>query len=114
MGLFGKRVVDLSAEYKPGKRVPISSSNSNNGNSSDLGFLGNLAESSSDSSASTSSDISWDNEPSATVGEFQNKKQKLAKRFLDMTNKIEDLSNQLYHLKQRMEVIEKKLKINFD
>jgi hypothetical protein len=114
MGLFGKRVVDLSAEYKPGKRVARSSSSSSN-DSSDLGFLGNLADSNSDSSNSTSSDISWDNEPAtATVGEYQNKKQKLAKRFLDMTNKIEDLSNQLYHMKQRMEVIERKLKISFD
>ena len=42
------------------------------------------------------------------------KKTKLAKRLMDMTDKIEDLSNQIYHLQQRMELIEKKVKINYE
>lgn len=119
MGLFGKRkerVVDLSAGYAFSRTIsrpnvqPVK-----NTESSDLGFLSDMA---SNSSTMTSDDISWDNEPSQsqeykTVGYAQEKKQKLAKRFLDMTEKIEDLSNQIYHLTQRMELIEKKLKINF-
>jgi hypothetical protein len=36
------------------------------------------------------------------------KKRKLAKRLVDMTSKIEELSNQIYHLQQRIEVLEKK------
>ncbi len=36
------------------------------------------------------------------------KKKRLAKRLMDMTTKIEDLSNQIYHLQQRIEVLERK------
>ena len=39
------------------------------------------------------------------VGE---RKRKFTKRLLDMTNKIEELSNQIYHLQQRIEVLERK------
>jgi chromosome segregation ATPase len=69
-----------------------------------LGFLGNLASSvSSDNSSSESSEEYVD--VSVGVGE---KKKRLAKRLVDMTEKIEDLSNQIYHLQQRVEVLEKK------
>ena len=36
------------------------------------------------------------------------KRKKLAKRLSDITTKLEDLSNQIYHLQQRIEVLEKK------
>ena len=36
------------------------------------------------------------------------KRRKLVKRLVAMTEKIEDLSNQIYHLQQRIEVLEKK------
>ncbi len=36
------------------------------------------------------------------------KRRRLAKRLMDMTDKIEELSNQIYHLQQRLEVLEKK------
>ena len=39
---------------------------------------------------------------------MEDKRRKLAKRLMDMTNKIEDLSNQIYHLQQRIEVLERK------
>ena len=42
------------------------------------------------------------------------KKRKLAKRLMDMTDKIEDLSNQIYHLQQRIEVLERKKDVNSD
>ncbi len=117
MGLFGKRekVIDWSEGYRQASSMKRSSAREVKPREEDndaIGFLGNIANSSSE--LSTNSDISWDNEaPSQTVGDYQNKKQKLAKRLLEMTDKIEDLSNQIYHLKQRMEVIEKKLKISF-
>jgi archaellum component FlaC len=37
------------------------------------------------------------------------RKKKLAKRLMDMTEKLENLSNQIYHLQQRVEVLEKKV-----
>ena len=36
------------------------------------------------------------------------KRKKLAKRLMDMTSKIEDLSNQIFHLQERIEILEKK------
>ena len=38
----------------------------------------------------------------------EERRKKLAKRIIDMTEKIEEVSNQLYHLQQRVEVLEKK------
>ncbi|MDD5012456.1 MAG: hypothetical protein PHQ66_02315 [Candidatus Nanoarchaeia archaeon] len=123
MGLFGKKkdkFVDLSSNYNSAKkfaqtRGSARNSNSDSSGNSDVNFLGDMANSS--SSMSTSDNISWDNESSSsseTVGGYSEKKQKLAKRLLNMTDKIEDLSNQIYHLKQRIELLEKKMKINFD
>ena len=40
------------------------------------------------------------------------RKRKLAKRLVEMTSKLEDLSNQIYHLQQRVEVLERKLNVN--
>ncbi len=109
MGLFGKKkdkVVDWSERYKiQTQRAAVRKKGES---SSELGFLGDMANGS-----STSDNISWDNEPKKE-DYVQEKKQKLTRRLLDMTDKIEDLSNQVYHLKQRIEVLEKKLKINFE
>jgi prefoldin subunit 5 len=44
--------------------------------------------------------------------DVEDKRQKLAKRIVDMTNKIEELSNQVYHLQQRLEVVEKKTNVS--
>ena len=41
----------------------------------------------------------------------EEKRRKLAKRLGEMTQKLENVSNQLYHLQQRMELVEKKLDI---
>ena len=42
---------------------------------------------------------------------LNDKKKKLAKRLMDITDKLEDISNQIYHLQQRLEVIERKMDI---
>ncbi len=39
------------------------------------------------------------------------KRKRLAKRIMEMTSKVENLSNQLYHLQQRIEVLERKLDV---
>ena len=46
------------------------------------------------------------------LSELNEKKKKLAKRIAEMTTKIEDLSNQVYHIQQRLELIERKLDVN--
>jgi NAD+--asparagine ADP-ribosyltransferase len=99
MGLFKRKekIIDLSGyKLQEKKIVPKKEDTSSN-----LEFLGNLAGSNSSSNSYVD------------MGEGE-KKNKLAKRLLDMTNKIEDLSNQIYHLKQRIELLERKLKVSFE
>jgi hypothetical protein len=38
----------------------------------------------------------------------EEKRRKLAKRLVEMTKKLEDLDNKIYHLQQRIEVLERK------
>ncbi len=70
---------------------------------SSFNFLSNLASSQSNTSSST--------ESSAISNEdnlVDDKRKRLAKRLIEMTDRIEDLSNQIYHLQQRVEVLERK------
>jgi hypothetical protein len=115
MGMFGRKkekVVDWSEGYRtPSVRIPTRTQRvSRDEDNSSLGFVGDIANSN-----SSSSDVSWDNDSNSSSSQeaYPDKKQKLAKRLLDMTDKIEEMSNQIYHLKQRIELLEKKLKINF-
>ena len=106
---FGKkdRILDLSEGYKKQqeKKTQMEEDNQeaiSEGSSSQEGFnfLRNLASSSASSSEPQSGDY-------VNVS-GEDKKKKLAKRLIDMTNKVEDLSNQIYHLQQRIEVLERK------
>lgn len=117
MGLFKKkdRVIDLSERYKKQqarteeiKAEMRSSPEPTQNSGGTLSFLGGLAGSSSnmvnnDSSGEEYLDVS---------GDMQDRKRKLAKRLMEMTDKLEEISNQIYHLQQRLEVIEKKMNIN--
>lgn len=47
-------------------------------------------------------------------GSAEERKRKLAKRILDMSNKIEELSSQVYKIQQRIELIEKKVNFHSD
>ena len=41
------------------------------------------------------------------------KKRKLAKRLMDITDRLEELSNQIYHLQQRIDLLEKKNNLGY-
>jgi hypothetical protein len=87
--------------------TPIKTDTGNSGSGFFGGFFG--GGSSSSSSASSTS------EPTPGISDSVNpdeRRRKLAKRLGDMTSKIEDLSNQIYHLQQRLEVVERKLDVN--
>ncbi len=111
------RVIDLSARYKreQEKAAEIETGSPETGvespSQSAFGFLGNLASGGS-SSESTSSEISSPESDTGYVdvsGGSDERKRKLAKRLLDITNKLEELSNQIYHLQQKVEVLERKM-----
>jgi hypothetical protein len=47
-----------------------------------------------------------------SVESSNERKTRLAKRLSDMTSKMEDMENQLYHLQQRLELLERKSGVN--
>ena len=70
------------------------------GNAGGLGFFGAIANTVSDQDQVESTPI--------VPGDADEKRRKLSKKLMDITNKMEELSNQIYHLQQRIEVLEKK------
>ena len=110
MGLFGigkkRKVLDLTEDYKNNQRVEKARSSQKSSipaptsGSSPFSFF--------DSSTTTSQTIQMNSDVDDSSYGSEERKRKLAKRILDMTEKVEDLSNQIYHLQQRLEVLEKK------
>lgn len=89
--------------------ISSSSTNSSNPGNSGGGFFGNFFGSSGSSSSnpgnSTSNDVS--------TSDAEERRKKLAKRIQGMTNKIEELENELFRMKQRMDVLEKKQRLDY-
>ena len=111
MALFGfkKRdnVLDLTEKYK--KQLDEETKQKSNLETSPqqvasspqgFNFLGGMA--------SAAKNLDSTQEDNVDVHGVDEKKKRLAKRLIDMTSKIEDLSNQIYHLQQRIEVLERK------
>ncbi len=105
------KIVDLSEHYhKQQEKIQAmkeesKEDSSESSTSSGFGFLGNLA-------SSASSNVVEDSDGYLDVaGNPSEKRKRLAKRIMDMTTKMEDLSNQIYHLQQRIEVLERKLHV---
>ena len=113
MGLFRRKreeVIDLSERYKrqQAKVAERKTKTKEEQGSSGFGFFGNFNRgSSSDSIPAVSSNSSSPKESEALSED--EKRRRLAKRFLDITDKLEDLGNQIYHLQQRVELLEKKV-----
>lgn len=103
------KFLDLTEHYKKEQekiKAVKEEAKESSSTESAFGFLANIASAGSGSSETESSDYI---DVSTNVNE---KRRRLAKRFMDMTSKIEDLNNQLYHLQQRIEVLEKKSNIS--
>ena len=118
MALFGSkknnRVLDLTEKYKKQldaetqqAAVPESASQETQ-SSEGLGFFGNMASAGVPEPSSDSSVELQEGVEESESGSVDERKKKLAKRFTDMTSQIENLSNQIYHLQQRIEVLERK------
>ena len=115
MALFGfkkkDRVLDLTEKYK--KQLDEAtkqesnletSSKQNEPESQGFNFLGGMASGIKEAESQQNTSVE--------VSGVEERKKKLAKRFMEMTSKIEDLSNQIYHLQQRIEVLERKSGMN--
>ena len=112
MGLFnfGKRreVVDIGERYrKQQERIKSSEPKSESGKKSGEEVPFTFFDSQTNEIQNSSSEEVLD--LSETVNA---KRKKLTKRILDMTSKLEETENKVYHLQQRIEVLEKKLDIN--
>jgi len=111
MGLFRKkdRVIDLSERYRQNQHISkvketMQAEKTKDSSPGILGFLGSMA-SASPPKEESSVDV-------LDEGTAEEKRKRLIRRLMDMTSRIEDMSNQIYHLQQRLEVVEKKLKLS--
>ena len=134
MGLFGKRkddVIDYTDSYeysirkKPKSHTRTSATTSpassgtfdvramqaisnsqSSSNSNSLGFLSDFAQASRSNSSPSISGTELEYAESTSLEQ----KERLKQRLLNMTTQLEDLSNQLYRVQQRLELIEQRLK----
>lgn len=101
MGFLGlgkkDRIVDLAERYR---KTSAAEAKPKEGNASGMGFLSRLA-----SPESTQQDVPAEQASESPVSDAE-RKQKLSKLLSDMSRKLEDLSIQLYHLQQRVELLE--------
>lgn len=94
---------DISADVTPVETIPTTSSGNSGG-----GFFGSFFGG---GSSSSSSNVSTPTETESVNPE--ERRRKLAKRLIEMTKKMEDMENQIYQLKQKVEVLERKQKIGY-
>ena len=106
MALFRRKnrgVLDLTEKYRRDQEkaaeMQSDSETSSTGTSSGFGFLGDMASASSSSTTDETVDV---------ASQVETRRREISKKFLQLTEKIEDLSNQIYHLQQRIEVLERK------
>ena len=112
MGWFSKKdkVIDLTEGYIPKKNssfeqneiVDLSPNSSSPQSSEAVSPFGAIFGGANNSSTDNGLTAESSNSDPAE------KRQRLAKRLRDMTDKLEDISNQIYHLQQRIEVLERK------
>ena len=110
MGIFDKfkkdKVIDYTEQYRYSirKKSPQTVKTSANiQDSGEMGFLNDFAQS-----------AKSDNDFSNSSLNSEERKEKLKQRLLNMTTQLEDLSNQIYRLNQRIEFLEQKLKSRSD
>ncbi|MCK4552956.1 hypothetical protein KAT80_02020 [Candidatus Pacearchaeota archaeon] len=123
------RILDLTKRYERQQarteemEQDLQESSGPSENAGGLGFFGAIANTISKNDSSANSGLAPKGVPpdmqdgifGGNVSSVDEKKRKLAKRLLDMTTKIEDLSNQIYHLQQRIDVLERKSGVrNYD
>jgi hypothetical protein len=116
MGIFSKKkIIDYTEGYSPRRnRAPSSSVSSESSSSSDSS--GGFFEMAENSREGTVGEY-YSRKQSSSEGNFESldaeeKRRRLARRLKNMTDKMEDLSNSIYLLQQRIEVLEKKTNVS--
>lgn len=88
--------------------VPASSQETSAGGFFNFFGSSNTPSTSNTSSSSSSEVQSPDYSSTSETLDADEKRRRLAMRLKNMTDRIEEMSNQIYHLQQRIEVLEKK------
>jgi len=117
MGLFGfgkksTDVLDLAERYRKQKEKAQTNQESSGSSGSSSTPFPFFDLSSTPTLGSERSSAAEQDSGTTSFLESQEKRRKLAKRLADMTEKLEDLSNKIYHIEQRLEVLEKKTSVN--
>ena len=116
MGWFKKRsdVLDLTDRYRKQqekaraiKSEQETTSDSTQTTTGGFGVFG-MATPTPSSSSESSNDSGY-----VDVSSSDDKRKKLAKRLMAITDKLEEISNQIYHLQQRVELLEKKNNLGY-
>lgn len=120
MGLFGfgkkgeKDVIDLAERYRKQKErekqmnSDSTTSQETSESATPFSFFDSGTSDSSFSSNTSSDRTNSDFIDLSNTGTNSDRRKRLAKRILDLTTKVEELSNQIYRLEQRIEVLERK------
>jgi len=110
MGWFSKRrdVIDLSERYKREQEKVAEIQGVENSEPSPFSIFGAVSSGINSVEKSISNTETNSEEGVSIPLSTEEKKKRFAQRLSDMTNKLEELSNQIYHLQQRVEVLEKK------
>ncbi len=117
MGIFKKKKKDFvdftGQKYSESSgRDDVKSASAQENSSEMFGIFGNANVASTAKSSNSSEYADFSNTEnqnySGNSEDADEKRKKLAKRLSDMTDKLEEISNQIYHLQQRIEVLERK------
>lgn len=116
MGLFGfgkkgSDIVDLAERYRRQKEKEELAKTKQTEKSSPPGMFSFFDSPSKSNSAQDYEEV-IDLSNNGLSNNSDEKKKRFAKRLVDMTEKLEELSNSIYHLQQRIEVLEKKANLN--
>ncbi len=121
MGWFGfggnNEVVDLGERFQKKKTPASKTSLSSQKSDSNVGFtpFPFFADAGTSSAMSTSSSSSLNSSGNVDLGgsDASEKRRKLVNRLKSMTDRLEDLSSQVYRLQQRVELLEKKSSVGY-
>ena len=109
------RVIDLSEHYRRQQekaaeiKADVESSSTTSSQETNAGgMFGIFGGSTPTPSSETSNSGGYVDVSASPNSGGEERKRKLAKRLMEMTEKLEDINNQIYHLQQRVELLEKK------
>jgi hypothetical protein len=120
MGLFGfgkeGKVIDLSEKYnREQERIKQEKALREKEASKPKTFFASLVENAKKQNEKMDREKDLNDKEENTYSDVhEDKKQKLGKRLVEIETRLENISNQVYHLQQRVELLEKKAGVRIE